>query len=280
MTDLLQEVELVKLAHDLDVDVDDLAYLRALSDSEIADLRRAVNHALFAPHEPRFARLAGLGRHVPHAISARGAQLVLGPRVAARAAGVTDPDLAVRLVEHMSVKFLAAMTPYIDPARVAGIVARLPEDVVVGTGERLVAAKEYIPLGRFVAHVPLATALRVVRAAPPADLLQVAIFTDDRAALDAIIAAVEEDVLAAVLTTAASSDDLDDALTLLACLALESRARVVRVAAGLDDAVRDGLVAAVERNDAWEALAPVLDQVEDEDLRARLTRPGATPGRG
>ena len=38
-------------------------------------------------------------------------------------------------------------------------------------------------LGRFVAHVPLETALTVVRAAPPLDLLQVAIFTDDRAEL-------------------------------------------------------------------------------------------------
>lgn len=280
MTDLLQEVELVKLAHDLDAEVDHLAYLRALSDTELAQLRRAVNHALFAPHEPRFARLAGLGRHVPHAISARGAQLVLGPRVAARAAGVTDPALAVRLVEHMSVRFLAEMTPYIDPARVAGIVARLPEDVVVATGERLVAAKEYIPLGRFVAHVALETSLKVVRAAPPADLLRVAIFTDDREALDRIIAAVEEKVLADVLATAAAADDLDDALTLLAALSLDSRARVLRVAAGLDEDVREGLAEAVARNGFWEALEPVLDVVEDASLRARLSRPGATPGRG
>ena len=49
------------------------------------------------------------------------------------------------------------------------------ENVVVATGERLVASKEYIPLGRFVAHVPLETALTVVRASPPLDLLQVAI---------------------------------------------------------------------------------------------------------
>ena len=273
MTDLLQHVEMVKLAHDLGVDLAEVEFLGALSDTDLARLRHAVNHALFAPHEARFARMASMGKLVPTTIAAKGAQLALGPLIAARVAAVTDPDLAVRLVNHLSVAFLARMTPFINPAKVADIVAKLPEDVVVATGERLVASKEYIPLGRFVAHVPLETALTVVRAAPPLDLLQVAIFTDDRAELDRIIAAVEEEVLTAVLTEATAAGDIDDALTLLASLSVDSRLRVVRVAAGLDHHVRDALVAAVARNDVWDALRPVLDHLEEDEVLHLLDVP-------
>jgi hypothetical protein len=273
VTDLLQHVEMVKLAHDLGVGVAEVEFLSALTDEDLARLRGAVNHALFAPHEARFARMAGLGRHVPSALAARGAQHALGPLIAARVAAVTDPELAVRLVGHLSIGFLARMTPFINPARVADIVARLPEDVVIATGERLVASKEYIPLGRFVAHVDLATSLQVVRAAPPRDLLRVAIFTDDRDALDRIIAEVEEEVLAAVLTEAAAAGDIDDALTLLASLAVDSRLRVVRVAGALADDVRDALVASVARNEVWDALQPVLDHLEDEEVLHLLDVP-------
>ncbi len=273
MTDLLQHVELVKLAHDLGVDRSEVEFLAPLSAPDLAVLRGAVNHALFAPHEQRFARMAGMGRHVPTTLAAKGAQHALGPLIAARVAAVTDPALAVRLVNHLSVGFLARMTPYIDPAKVAEIVARLPREVVVATGERLVASREYIPLGRFVAHVDLQTSLEVVRAAPPLDLLQVAIYTDDREALDAIIAAVEEEVLAAVLREAAAAGDIDDALTLLAVLSVESRLRVVRVAGGLEAEVRDALVAAVARNGVWESLQPVLDHLEDEEVLHLLDVP-------
>ena len=51
MTDLLQHVEMVKLAHDLGVDLAEVEFLDALSDTDLARLRDAVNHALFAPHD-------------------------------------------------------------------------------------------------------------------------------------------------------------------------------------------------------------------------------------
>lgn len=273
MVDLLQHVELVKLAHDLGVELDEVTFLDELSDSELATLRACVNHALFAPHEPRFARMAAMGKVVPTTLAAKGAQLALGPFVAARVAAVTEVDLAVKLVNHLSVAFLARMTPYINPARVADIVARLPEEVVVRTGEILVDKQEYIPLGRFVAHVEVATALKVVEAAPPADLLQVAVYTDDREELDKIIAAVADQTLVDVLRTAHENDDVDDALTLLAALSVGSRLRVVRVAGTLEDEVRESLVAAVARNDVWAALTPVFHELERDEVLHLLDVP-------
>ena len=267
MTDLLQHVELVKLAHDLGVDLEDVEFLGSLTEGDLSRLRGAVNHALFAPHETRFARMAGMGRHVPLALAAKGAQLALGPLIAARVAAVTDPELAVRLVGHLDVGFLARMTPYIDPAKVAGIVARLPRDVVVATGEKVLEARDYIPLGRFVAHVDVDTAVEVARTAPPEDLLQIAIYTDDRDALGRMINRIDEEVLGEVLTYAAEAGAIDDASTLLALIPVDARLRVVRVATGLEDDVRQALRDSVARNGLEEALDPVRARLTEDELR-------------
>ncbi len=278
MSELLRDVELVKLAHDLHVDVADVEFLRALSEDQLRALRGAVNHALFAPYEHRFARMAGMSRHVPAALAAKGAQVALGPLVCARVAAVTETHQAVKLTSHLSTSFLAEITPHIDPSKVADIVAALPEATVVETGHELVRRQEYIPLGRFVSYISEATALQVIDDAPPEDLLQTAIFTEDRAALDHMIAAVDDGTLAEVLRAAEEGDHIDDALTLMSALAVESRTRVVGIVSGLEEPVRDALVRAVARNDAWEDLAPVLDHLEDEEVLSLLDVPAADDG--
>lgn len=268
MTDLLLHVELVKLAHDLGVEYDDVAFLDALDDRQVAALRGRVGHALFAPHEHRFARVAAMSKHVPATLAAKGAQVSLGPLIAGRVAAVTEPDMAVKLAGHMSTRFLARMTPHIDPTRVGEILNRLPEHTMIDVGRQMVADQEYIPLGRFVAHIAVGTALKVIDEAPAFDLLQVALYTDDRAALDRVIAAIGEGRLRDVLAAADEHDAIDDALTLLAALSVESRVRVVRIAGTMDDHLRNALVAGIARNEVWPALTPVLDDLgHDAALR-------------
>ncbi len=273
MSELLRDVELVKLAHDLQVDRSEVEFLRALSEEQLRTLRGSVNHALFAPYEPRFARMAAMSRHVPNALAAKGAQAALGPLVCARVAAAIDTTRAVELTGHLRTRFLADMTPHIDPSKVADIVARLPEDLVVEVGHEMVRRQEYIPLGRFVSYVRVETALRVIAEAPPEDLLRTAVYAEDRGALDTMIAAVEERTLAEVLQAAAASGDIDDALTLMSALAIESRTRVVGIVAALDEAVREELIRAVSRNDAWDDLAPVLDDLRDEEVLSLLDVP-------
>ncbi len=273
MSGLLRHVELVKLAHDLQVDVEEVEFLRALSQEQLRSLRASVNHALFAPYEPRFARMAGVSRHVPAPLAAKGAQVALGPLVAARVAAVTETQHAVKLTEHLSTEFLAEMTPHIDPEKVEEIVVALPARTVVEIGHELVRRQEYIPLGRFVSYVTVETALRVIEDAPPEDLLQIAIFTEDRAALDHVIAAVDDRTIVAVLEAADARDQIDDALALLSALAVASRTRVVGLVATLEEHPRDALVRAVHRNDAWGDLTPVLEHLAHDDLVRLLDVP-------
>ena len=266
MTDLRVRIELVKLAHELHVDTDAVQFLDVLTPEQLRGLRTIVNRAAYETHEHRFRRLASFGKLVPVPVAAKATQVALGPLVAARVAAASDPDFAVRLADHLSPEFLSRLTPYLDPSRVSGIVSRLDDDLVVRVGHLTVGRQEYIPLARFISYVPVDTALRVVAHAPPLDLLRTAVYAEDLDALDALIAEVPTDRLADVLVAAHDADELADALTLLELISVPSRVRVVIVAQGLDVDVRDALIRAVHHHDAWDALLPVLDALEVEQV--------------
>lgn len=266
MSDLLNHVERTKLAHQLAIPADELDGLSGLSPDDLAHLRGLVTHAMFSNHEHRFTRMASAGKLVPPTVAAKGAQVALGPLIAARVAAVTDPRLANKLAGHLPVKFLADMAPHIDPTKVAGIVRDLPERLLIDTGKELIARGEHMTLGAFVTCAPTATAVKVVDHAAPLDLLHVAVYADDREALDAIIAAIDARHLRTVLVAADESGLVDDALALLALISLQSRTRVVRIAAGLDAPQRDRLVEAIHRNDAWGPLVPVLEELTDDEV--------------
>ena len=75
MSDLLVRIELIKLAAEMRVDVSDLAFLDDLSVEQLTRLRHQIGHAMFAPQEPRFKRIAAAAKLVPAGISAKAAQL-------------------------------------------------------------------------------------------------------------------------------------------------------------------------------------------------------------
>jgi hypothetical protein len=273
MSRLLVHAELTKLAHDLRVEVAELEALAVLSRDELVELRSMVSQALFAPHEHRFTRFAAMARLVPAGLAAKIAELALGPFLTARVAAVTEPELAVRMAGHISPEFMARMSPYLDPTKIAGILAGLPEETVVDVGRRLVTADEPIALGRFMSLVPVAVSVQVVEEAPPLQLLQIALLTDDPAALDAVICELPDERIVGVLEAATQADAVDDAVAMQAPLPSATRTRILRLASRLDVAVRDALVLSVSRNDAWGQLVDVLDDLGADDARSLLDVP-------
>ena len=272
-TGLLVRVELTKLAHELGVEVAELSELGTLTRDELVELRGVVSQALFAAQEHRFTRFASFSRLVPVGVAAKGAEAALGPLVTAKVAAVTDPDVAVRMASHLSPEFMARVSPHLDPAKISGILNGLPDETVVDVGRRLVLADEHIALGRFVSFVPVATSLRVIEKASPLGLLQIALFTEEPAALDGVISELPDDRITDVLVAAQENGAVDDALALLSALSPWTRARVVALTAGLDVRVRDSLIRAVTRNDAWGQLTPVLDHIGVDDARSLLDVP-------
>jgi hypothetical protein len=271
--DLLSRIEIAKLAHELRAPAEDLAFLSERTPGQLRDLRAAVSDALFARHEERVRRLATLSGLLPVPVTARIAELALGPLLSARVAGALDPRAAARLAGHLSPDFLARLAVALDPRRVAPIVTALPDDLVVAVGTRLLAEGEHLVLGRFVSVVDERVALAVVDRARPEQLLQAALHTEEPAALDGIVRRLDDSTIAGIITAAADADAYDAAVTLLTALSADSCARVVAQVDAVAAQHRSALVAAVAEHDVWPQVLPALGTLARTTLAGLVNVP-------
>jgi hypothetical protein len=86
------------------------------------------------------------------------------------------------------------------------------------------------------------------------------VYAEDAEKLNTIVGLLPDDRLAAIVRSAAASDQFDDAVMLLTRLDSANQVRIVRIAAGSGDSVVNGIVSAVVRNDVWSyALALLPD---------------------
>ncbi|WP_028472885.1 hypothetical protein [Nocardioides alkalitolerans] len=265
-TRLATRIEIAKLAHELDLGADELAFLEDRDPQPVRRLRQDVSAALYARHETRFRRLAALSAAVPVTIAVKAAQLAVGPVVSARIAASMPPDEAVRMAGRFSPDFLADLTLSLDPTRVEAIIRELDHDLVTKVGRLLLARGEHLVLGRFVSLVDTAPALAVVDGASPGDLLQVALYAEDRSALSVLVLALPVEVVAATIDDSHATGTQTDALTLLTSLDDPARTRVIAALATLPADRQDGFLRAVVAMAAWPEVLPGVGGLDDEAL--------------
>jgi hypothetical protein len=228
LSDLDVRIELEKLGHELATDAADLEFLASLTPEELTRLRHLVTEAIFSAHEHRFGRLAKASKLVPPTIAAKAAQTALSPLVAARVSAVIDPQHAVRMSGHFDPAYLAELTPHLDPTRAGAMIRGLPEELLVDVGRRMVQAEEYVALGRLVALIPAEASRRVVEDATGLQLLRIARYAEDHAALEAVLAGMPDARLGEVLRAAEDAGEGEAATALLDALSPEVIARARR----------------------------------------------------
>lgn len=242
MPDVRSTIEITKLARELHADEADLGFLRDSSPEDLRALRAVTTAALHARSESRVKVWAGLSRALPAPVTAKIAESALGPGLSARIAGAMEPADALRLAEHLSPAFLARLSVAVDPGRIGPIVGGMPEDRVIDVGRRLLADHEVVALARFLGVVDPDVALRLVDGANGADLLKIALYADDRQALDSIVERLPEAQLRALLEAAEGSDV--EALGAVALdLSSRTRARLAEVVRSLEEPRRGELLA-------------------------------------
>lgn len=259
--------EVLKLTRELQVSEDALDGLAVLSPGDVRRLRVMVGDALHDEHRVAFQRAASASALLPTALTARLAQTLIGPYLAARIAAEMPPDRSVKLAGHLEVAFLADVCLSLDPARVADTVRGLPDDRVLAVGMELLDRGEHVTLGKFVDVVAGSVLDEMARRIDdPGALLRIATSIEAIHRLDSLMSRIDDDRLAAMIRVAVHEDELAPVLGLLTHLGPDNRRRLAGLAAEAGPRTVEAAVETALAQDAWAELLPLLDELDDDQL--------------
>lgn len=259
--------EVLKLTRELQAPAGTLDGLAVLSAGDLRRLRGLTGDALHDAHRHAFQRAASASALLPTALTARLAQTLIGPYLAARIAAEMPPERSVKLASHLDIDFLADVCLALDPARVADTVRGLPDDQVVEVGMCLLDRHEYVTLGKFVDVVrPVVLDRMAARIHDPEALLRIATAIEAPHRLDDLMGRLDDQRLLAMIEVAVRNAQVAPMLTLLTHLGPDNRTRMASLAAEVGPAVVEQAVQVALDEDAWGELVPVLDDLDDVHL--------------
>ncbi|MGW5111186.1 hypothetical protein [Nocardia sp. NPDC004123] len=155
MTELVTRAQLVLLARTLHVPVERLAHLERLGPHRLHELQQRMAGNLFDRHAPVFERIARLVPVIPLSISLPIVQRLVPPTMTGRAAGaigVKYPAKAIEALLRLDVGYAADCAPYLDPRTVGQLADDAPPAPVVAIVNELLARRDYITAGPFLAY--------------------------------------------------------------------------------------------------------------------------------
>lgn len=264
---LAKQAELEKLSRLLAVDQTRLSYLRKLPAATIAELVGKISDTLYDEGEERFRRLAKLSTFAPTGLAVSFAQHLLGPFTTAMVAVNVSPDKAIELAGHLPPGFLAEVSLHLDPRRARAIIAKLPDDLVVGVAHELRARSEHVTLGRFVGYVSHAAIVRATEPATPSELLRTAFFVEAVDRFDEIISALSDDRLHHVISTAADEDLWLEALSILDAVGDANRKRIADLAGALDVQTLTSMAEAADDQGVLDVVLPLVAAMNADNRR-------------
>lgn len=222
-----RRAERLKLARLLGHEPDELHYLEDVESSDLRALREQVTEVLFSSQGQVLQRLASASRLLPVGLVAQMGERIFGPVIAARIAGLLDPDRAVELAARLPVSFLADVACELDPRRVEHVLARIPPSQTTEVSRELVRRGETVAMGRFVGCLPDASIRAALGTMDPLTLLQVSFVLENKEQVPDVVGLLEPGQLEAMVEAAEEAGLGDEALELLDLLSKEQRAAVM-----------------------------------------------------
>lgn len=258
--------EVLKLARLLTVEDSELEFLGELPPNALRQYREAATERLFDADAATFRRVGSAARLVPSPIVASIAQRAFGPLLCARAAGCVDEGKALDVLRRLPAEFVAEATVEVDPRRVAGLIPKVPQELVVPVARLLGEREEYVTMGRFLAYVPDHVITAAIGALSDEAMLRTAFVLEHKDSLDHAVGLLPPARLPGIIASASDLGLWAEALDLLDHLSEERLGPIAETVAAQNEAAIGKLVSAVSAGGLWDSLLPVVRLMSEDSL--------------
>ncbi|MEV7524472.1 hypothetical protein [Streptomyces sp. NPDC091371] len=246
----------------------ELGFLGALPGEDVRRFREQVSAVLNDGAPEMLDRIAAATKLVPAGVAAAISQKALGPRLAAAVAGRLEPSRAADIIAKLPVSFTAEACGHLDPRKIAGIVDRLDEGLVVRIAVALAERHDHLTMGRFVGHMRDQVLGRILEQVGDTDVLRAGFYVDLPERLPRILELMGDDRLGSVVRAAAAEGLWEEALGVAAMVGGEQRLRIAQLTARLAADELGTLVRAAHEQGLWEALLPLVALLGEGDRLA------------
>ncbi|MFZ3469631.1 hypothetical protein ACODT3_28855 [Streptomyces sp. 4.24] len=264
----MSRAEVEKIARLVGVDAGELGFLRGLPDEDVRAFREQVGGVLNDGAPEMLDRIAAATKLVPAGVAAAISQKALGPRLAAAVAGRLEAGRAADIIEKLPVPFTAEACGHLDPRKIAGIVDRLDEGLVVRIAVTLADRRDHLTMGRFVGHMRDRVLRRILDQVDDETVLRAGFYVDLPDRLPRILELMGDERLAAVVRAAAAGGLWEEALGIAAMVGGDQRLRIAELTARLDGPELDSLVRVTHAEGLWESLLPLVALLGEDDRLA------------
>ncbi|MEU9183464.1 hypothetical protein AB0D14_02640 [Streptomyces sp. NPDC048484] len=273
MDTLRGRAETLKLARLLDVEPQQLAFLGKLPADDIRLFRERAVAALFDNDPALLDRIAAMTRLLPAGVAAIIAQKALGPRLAAALAGRLEPARAADIIDRLPVDFTARCCHHVDPRRIAGIMGRLDDDIVVRIALVLAERGDHLTMGRFVGHLRDSALKGILPQLDETTLLRTGFVIDHPERLGHIVGLLDDERIRSVIAAAGDHGLWPEAMAVAGMASGEQGARIASLTAAQPEPRLDSLIRATAEQDLWESLLPIVSLLSEDELRAVAALP-------
>lgn len=273
MTTMDHVAEQTKLERLLQVEEGTLEFVAEQEVLATRAFRQQVSEFYYQRNQDAFHRLAGLSKLLPTSASAKLAQNLLGPVLAAGIACELPKDRAAKLAGRLPTDFLAKLSLYLEPSRAGAIIAAVDENHIVKVAEHLIAQQEFITLASFVTVINESTLKRIMQQVGDdgLSLLKVGFYVEDKSALNTLVAMLSVSQRKALLAAANEHDLWPAVLSLLPHLNEALQTEMANLAAEGEEQVRENLVCAIAEQGDWYPLLLALSRMTEENLKNSVT---------
>jgi hypothetical protein len=264
MSELRTRAGLIKLSRVLGASGDAVAFLAPLGVDGLRRLEDRISLALFNDHRPALQKLADASRLLPASLVAKLSELVFGPMLSARVAGLMPPDRAVEVAGKLRPKFLADVCVQMDPRSASEVLALIPTRIIVEVARLLLERGEYVTMGRFVDDLTDDAIRAVVDGIPDdAALLRIGFFVERRERLNELVDVLPpERIRRMVAAVAAGPPEVQAAgLAMMAQFTRLQQGRFGEAAIALGPKVLNALIEAAQREGVLEVVGAVMQHV-------------------